>query len=495
MKFLVLLATLLVLSAPGFSTTVFVPDDYATIQGAIDASVSGDTVIVRPGTYSGGIDFSGKDISLQSEQGPEVTIIDGGMDVVQFRSGEGPNAVIDGFTVTGGWGTNGVGIVCSHSSPTITNNIIRDNFAAHSGAGVACYWASPTITHNIIRGNTAYYGSGGGIFCLDSSAEIVGNTIVDNRAATGGGIYCGLSSLDIENNIISGNVADSDRGGGIFLELSVSILTNNIIVRNRSEIDGGGIQSIRSSLKIDDTTICDNTALESGGGLCFICLSSASIRNTILWNNTALQGPEFELEGTSSAAISYSDVEGGQTSCHVDPTCAFDWGDGMIDADPLFVDAAQGDYHITRNSPCLNTAYNSYHGMLQCIDFEGDPRPGGDGVDMGADEFYYHLYHRGDVVPGGTIDIRVIGYPLAPVFLGWGNETYPGKLTQHGWLRLQSDFWYGFIGTVSQEGVLTLPVTVSATWNPGDSASLQALVGPWGGKWTQLTNLDIITVE
>lgn len=61
----------------GFSATIHVPLDYPTIQQAINASLDGDTVLVQPGTYVECIVFEGKAIIVTSEQGPDVTIIDG----------------------------------------------------------------------------------------------------------------------------------------------------------------------------------------------------------------------------------------------------------------------------------------------------------------------------------------------------------------------------------------------------------------------------------
>ena len=74
------LVVLLVTAASGPAGTRLVPDEYATIQDAIDAAVDGDVVIVAPATYTGDgnrdIDFYGKAITVRSENGPANCIID-----------------------------------------------------------------------------------------------------------------------------------------------------------------------------------------------------------------------------------------------------------------------------------------------------------------------------------------------------------------------------------------------------------------------------------
>ncbi|HED24817.1 MAG TPA: hypothetical protein ENN91_06800, partial [Firmicutes bacterium] len=86
---------------------VTVPDQYSTIQEAIDAAEDGDEIVVQVGVYRENIDFRGKDIILRSTDpdDPKVvseTIIDGGGSgtVVSFRSGETEGAVLNGFTIT-----------------------------------------------------------------------------------------------------------------------------------------------------------------------------------------------------------------------------------------------------------------------------------------------------------------------------------------------------------------------------------------------------------
>ena len=89
-------------SCPGGDGSI--GDPYCSIQAAIDNAVDSDEIVVAPGTYFETIDFIGKAIWLHSSDGPEVTIIDGtgNFHVVQCVIGEGPDTVLDGFTITGG---------------------------------------------------------------------------------------------------------------------------------------------------------------------------------------------------------------------------------------------------------------------------------------------------------------------------------------------------------------------------------------------------------
>jgi serine protease len=167
-----------------------VPANHPTIQQAINASVNGDTIVVSPGTYVENINFLGKAITVISESGPQVTVIDGNQlgPVVCFISGEGRSSVLDGFIIRNGSSADssfqGGGIRMVNSSPTVIRNIITKN-AGCEGIGISISSGSPLIQNNVITENTNQLCSGGlgggGIFVFNgSTAQILDNTITGN---------------------------------------------------------------------------------------------------------------------------------------------------------------------------------------------------------------------------------------------------------------------------------------------------------------------------
>ena len=182
--------------------TIRVPEDYASIQGGINASSSGDTVLVSPGTYTGQgnvtLDYARREILLISENGPEATVIDceykDQTAGVVFRTSEGPGARLSGFTIKRGLSLDrrqGGGILCSGNvSPSIDACIVESCSALRRGGGICCNaGATPTIQDCRIESNRAV-NAGGGIACVGNShAIILRCEIIENSAsAYGGGI-------------------------------------------------------------------------------------------------------------------------------------------------------------------------------------------------------------------------------------------------------------------------------------------------------------------
>ncbi|MBD3170327.1 MAG: DUF1565 domain-containing protein [candidate division Zixibacteria bacterium] len=213
-------------------STVVVPDDFATIQEAIDSSSSGDTILVNPGEYIENIDYSGKNLIIASlflTTGEiayiDSTIIDGDSAgcVIKIENGEDSTAVLAGFTVRNGYADSGGGIYCRESSPVIYRNKIMENLSMY-GAGIYIdSLASPAIRHNLIYENYAD-SSGAGIFARHDSSEISNNTIVQNIAdSSGGGIHCDSCASSLINTIIWDNQADT--GGQVSDYHETSLIT------------------------------------------------------------------------------------------------------------------------------------------------------------------------------------------------------------------------------------------------------------------------------
>jgi parallel beta-helix repeat protein len=398
-KNLPLLWICLSLAVPSQARTIVVadkgPGDFKNIQAAINKAVDGDTVIVADGIYTGprnrGIDFGGRAITVRSQNGPEVTIIDCQRKGrgFHFHRGEDGNSVLDGFTIRNGYPVHGdgAGILCEDSSPTIQNCIIRDNqtrfhkifpgvsadgagtavgrgspmisgrggktpFLMRGGA-VSCVSSGATIRNCVITGNLAH--CGGGINCsscnLITNLTIVDCTITDNEAEyCGGGVYVGNSgSVSIENCRISGNSAWF--GGGIDCGWSGPTITNCVISENTASHHhftgaGGGILGGGSSTIINCTIVANYTD-GIGGGICWSRGDMALI-NSILWGNTAYSpsaGAEIALGFSGGAAVSYCDVKGGQAGVYVG-ACSLNWLIGNIEADPCFVYPNNGDHHL-----------------------------------------------------------------------------------------------------------------------------------------------------
>ena len=117
---------------------------YTTIQSAINAATTGDTILVYDGTYNETI-IIGKKLIVKSVNGSGSTIIDatglGGhfTSAVAFGSGLGRDTEFDGFTIAHGSNFEGGNISCYDSSPTISNCFIYGGTAVY-GAGINCSW-------------------------------------------------------------------------------------------------------------------------------------------------------------------------------------------------------------------------------------------------------------------------------------------------------------------------------------------------------------------
>jgi predicted outer membrane repeat protein len=346
--------------------TLRVPEQYSTIQEALDDAVDGDTVLIADGTYTGAgnkeLDFQGKHIVVRSEHGPDNCIIDcqNVGRAFYFHNQEDSNSILDGFAIINGSADRGGGVNCSgNSSPTIINCVISDNSATEYGGGICCY---------------------------DLSQPLIANCKVSNNLATcGGGILSSYSRQLITNCTITGNSAQN--GGGLDLEQGKQLVENSIITNNSAN-NGGGIYCGDTTALITNCTVVNNSAINYGGGIYCIYDSWPILRNSILWDNTAPSGPEIALINPymvgSALTIDYSDVRGGSTLAYVGLWCYIDWGSNNIEENPLFI---TDNYHLSIDSPCINKGINPSD-FRELTDIDGNERILYSLIDIGADEVF-----------------------------------------------------------------------------------------------------------
>ena len=370
-RIVVLILVLALPTLPALADTIHVPSDQPTIQAGIDVSLDGDLVLVSPGTYVENVDFLGKAITLLGLK--NATVIDGNQEgsAVTFSSGESEASLIEGFTIRNGDNSEGGGgIVCWNSCPTISDCTVINNFAGVNGGGIYFNNHSDAMIVNCTIFENIAYSAGGGISCWDNSSPMITGCAIYGNEATlnGGGIHCDYSSPTITGCTISGNIDYEHHGGGIFCYHSTPTITNCSITGNSCVYgSSGGILCHYSSSTITNCTIADNSAAGSGGGL-RAYRASPIITNCIFWGNTASTGSELDV-GDATPSITYCDVQGA-------------WpGTGNMDADPLFVGG--GNYHLTVLSPCIDSGTDA--GVYKDID--GEIRPLGPGIDIGADEY------------------------------------------------------------------------------------------------------------
>ena len=383
----------LVLAGTSLAATITVPDDYASIQAAIDASSDGDVIHVRAGIYTDVhdgfiVNTKGKAITLLAIDGAGSAVIDGSGQWrgCSFTNGETNDTVIDGFTIrncnSGGPVVDGGAVWCHGGSPSILNCVITSNTGTGYGAGICCYeYASPiisgcTITNNMGAGEWV---SGSGISAFGNAAQptIINCFISGNVARVGGGMRLGYQCPPIVGCTIANNTSDHD-GGGVHIDSGNHVFIDCIFEGNIAA-DGGGAVSIvwevskfmnchftnnqagsggglyletevgSATAILDGCTVAGNTALTSGGGGIKADGQMISLMDCVISGNTALgSGGGLDCVGNGASitnchfanntatggksyggAIRLYNCAGSISDCTIEGNAATFWGGGI----------------------------------------------------------------------------------------------------------------------------------------------------------------------
>lgn len=262
-------------------------------------------------------------------------------------------------------GGKGAGINVVGRYAAIDRNRVEDNIGHNDhGGGIYVSTGSTDVRHNVIRGNvvgaSAGYGWGGGIIIAGAAADLVGNLITDNYTPT--------------------------TGSGVFWdEGAVGTMKNDLIVKNRCPqgsrsgaaiyVDGG--PGGPSTVAIENVTVADHVCpgtVPDGAAVVLEGGSAINLRNAIFWGNTR----EFVTLSGGTFAIVYSITQ--QT------------GVGNVNANPLFADAGNGDYHLRSAGGRYTTSGWVVDAVTSpaidagdpASDFSQESQPNGGRINLGA---------------------------------------------------------------------------------------------------------------
>ena len=290
-----------------------VPDDYGTIQAAINAAIEPDCIELANGVYTGAsnteLDLLGKAIKLRSASGPENCIIDceGTVRGFHLSGGEDSDTVIEGITV-------------------------RDGVDSHYGGNVYCEESSPTFMNCIFEyGSVPSWGRGGGVAAYESDS-VFANCLFRNNAAT----------------------SSDSAGGGLWIYRGDVTLLNCVFSENDGRT-GAAIYAFESNVAIANCTFYDNAATNAGGAI-YSDDCTTTIANSIFWQDT----PEEIYYTAAEPTVLYSNVQGGWA------------GDGNIAADPQFL-LPPSDLTLSVASPCIDAGSTpAVPADLGDVDADGD---------------------------------------------------------------------------------------------------------------------------
>ena len=120
----------------------------------------------------------------------------------------------------------------------------------------------------------------------------------------------------------------------------------NCLLVDNTATSGGAVCAVSSTATFEQVTLANNAA-SALGGVAYVMSSSLSWLNCIVWGNTSPTGATAYLTSSSTAALDYCDVQGGASGFYLDGAGnSYTVSTGCYDMDPLFADAANGDYHL-----------------------------------------------------------------------------------------------------------------------------------------------------
>ncbi|MEM9932207.1 MAG: HYR domain-containing protein [Bacteroidota bacterium] len=272
--------------------------------------------------------------------------------------------------------SGGAAYVALGAAPVFQNSTMRFNDGTERG-GAIYFFSGAEGTIDNVEFNTNTSARGGAINVFKSIPSIESSTFIGNSSTNSGGaiLFSDSANTTIEGSRFIGNISNS--GGAIYSQFTSDIIyTNCEFASNLSTGNGGAIfHTGNSEGTVLNCSFSGNNAV-IGGGIRAQSNSDFAITNTILWGNST----EISTDLNTDAIVSFSCVEGGFA------------GANNLDINPIFFNQPDfatapdtvGNLSLVSCSPVIDLADAT---TAPVEDINGDARPSGAGVDIGAYEW------------------------------------------------------------------------------------------------------------
>jgi parallel beta-helix repeat protein len=346
--------------------------------GSADVTISNTEVVSNyAGSYGGGIEVDNDAVAtiINSDIVSNTATEEGGGGLSIHARAFVTDSRILSNTLTKGWASAGI-LVSNDALATLhANEIAWNEGFGNSGpsGGIRVHSNSVlTVVNNHIHHNVVNDGDGGAISADGSTLRAYANRMVHNQARSGGALrFANHVNAILDGNVIAENEVNGS-GGGAHIYNSVVTFTNNVIAFNSGDEDWNGdglaIRDTDSDVRVVNNTIVSNTAegIDASDG------AEVLLRNNVVAGNRG--GIHNYQDGAQISADHNALWNNGWNS--------YDSGPDDIEVDPLFVDAANGDFHLRADSPCIDAGTAT---GAPDLDFEGTPRDAS--PDIGAYEW------------------------------------------------------------------------------------------------------------
>jgi hypothetical protein len=313
------LLTIILLLATLLADTINVPEDFPTIQGALNAANNGDVIAIAEGTYfESNINPNGKTITITGEindLGEPLVTIDGGYNgsvlnfVVDFDYQTSNTSIVENLIIKKGSAFRGGGINAPFG--LTINNCIFDGNRADYGAGVAFLGdsnAMTTIQNCVFKNQLEHSNPNPWLVHPELGSAInangnmtITNCIFENNASLSIVVFIGGTVLI--DSCIFNNHFDGGTLIGVSQSSTLTIINSNLINNDASPISISGFS----------TALLENNLFRNNTGTVSIMQSNATI-NQCQFENTELWIGEWDPIDVSISNSGFCDNGGDAAS-------------------------------------------------------------------------------------------------------------------------------------------------------------------------------------